>query len=291
MPSAAPGAVGGPSSLRRDHPAAAPARRPVLARPAGSPARGVAGPGSCNSSGRSRRRTSSAARRCGTGSAGRAISTTSPPTPRSSSPRPTTRWQPACSRRSARSAATSCSRRSSRRGAASSATGSATSSSERVPDRRAARRCGSTSWLSSRTTQGYLAEAIVGTDGSISLREHNCAIYHVATGTPAACQAELELFREVLGADVDPRDAHRLGRPLLLVPGRGQRRPDLGSDSGLFALHDGAARRLQDAARGTSETFGTNDAASEVAAACSWSVDATGSRAGRASPSRRGCRS
>lgn len=50
--------------------------------------------------------------------------------------------------------------------------------------------------------QGYLAEASVGTDGSIRLREHNCAIYHIAAGSPAACQAELELFREILGADV-----------------------------------------------------------------------------------------
>ncbi|MEA2612034.1 MAG: Methanogen output domain 1, partial [Chloroflexota bacterium] len=34
------------------------------------------------------------------------------------------------------------------------------------------------------------------------LREHNCAIYHIANGSPAACQAELELFSEVLGADI-----------------------------------------------------------------------------------------
>jgi predicted ArsR family transcriptional regulator len=55
--------------------------------------------------------------------------------------------------------------------------------------------------------QGYLAEASVDADGTIRLREHNCAIYHVAKGTPAACQAELELFREVLGADV-VRETH-----------------------------------------------------------------------------------
>jgi predicted ArsR family transcriptional regulator len=54
---------------------------------------------------------------------------------------------------------------------------------------------------------GYLAEASVDADGTIRLREHNCAIYHVAKGTPAACQAELELFREVLGADV-VRETH-----------------------------------------------------------------------------------
>lgn len=50
--------------------------------------------------------------------------------------------------------------------------------------------------------QGYLADTSIGTDGTIRLREHNCAIYHIAAGSPAACQAELELFSEVLGADV-----------------------------------------------------------------------------------------
>jgi len=50
--------------------------------------------------------------------------------------------------------------------------------------------------------QGYLADATLGPDGTIRLREHNCAIYHVAAGSPAACQAELELFSEILGADV-----------------------------------------------------------------------------------------
>jgi predicted ArsR family transcriptional regulator len=55
--------------------------------------------------------------------------------------------------------------------------------------------------------QGYLADTVMDADGSILLREHNCAIYHVARRTPAACQAELELFREVLGADVQ-RETH-----------------------------------------------------------------------------------
>lgn len=49
---------------------------------------------------------------------------------------------------------------------------------------------------------GYLADAVLDADGSIRLREHNCAIYHIAEGSPAACQAELQLFSEVLGADV-----------------------------------------------------------------------------------------
>jgi predicted ArsR family transcriptional regulator len=53
-----------------------------------------------------------------------------------------------------------------------------------------------------QSAYGYLAGAVLNTDGTIRLQEHNCAIYHVAAGSPAACQAELELFSEVLGADV-----------------------------------------------------------------------------------------
>ena len=54
---------------------------------------------------------------------------------------------------------------------------------------------------------GYLAEAVIDDDGSIRLREHNCAIYQVSQDTRAACEAELSLFREVLGADV-VRESH-----------------------------------------------------------------------------------
>jgi predicted ArsR family transcriptional regulator len=49
---------------------------------------------------------------------------------------------------------------------------------------------------------GYLADTNVSADGTIRLEEHNCAIYHVAAGSPAACQAELDLFTEILGAHV-----------------------------------------------------------------------------------------
>jgi predicted ArsR family transcriptional regulator len=55
--------------------------------------------------------------------------------------------------------------------------------------------------------QGYLAEVVVGADGIIRLVERNCAIYHVAADNGAACQSELDLFREVLGVDVE-REAH-----------------------------------------------------------------------------------
>jgi predicted ArsR family transcriptional regulator len=54
---------------------------------------------------------------------------------------------------------------------------------------------------------GYLAETILEPDGTIRLREHNCAIYQVAHGAPAACDAELALFRELLGAEV-VRETH-----------------------------------------------------------------------------------
>ena len=50
--------------------------------------------------------------------------------------------------------------------------------------------------------QGYLCGAELSADGTIRMREHNCAIFHVATDDPAACEAELQLFRDVLGADI-----------------------------------------------------------------------------------------
>jgi len=54
---------------------------------------------------------------------------------------------------------------------------------------------------------GYLAETIEREDGAILLREHNCAIDKVARRTNAACEAELALFRELLGPDVT-RETH-----------------------------------------------------------------------------------
>ncbi len=55
--------------------------------------------------------------------------------------------------------------------------------------------------------QGYLADATLDADGTIHLREHNCAILDVARGQRSACSAELDLFVEVLGADV-VRETH-----------------------------------------------------------------------------------
>ena len=54
---------------------------------------------------------------------------------------------------------------------------------------------------------GYLAEAIIGGDGTIRLREHNCAIFHLAREAGSCCDAELALFGEVLGTKV-VRETH-----------------------------------------------------------------------------------
>lgn len=55
--------------------------------------------------------------------------------------------------------------------------------------------------------QGYLSNAEVAADGTLRLRQCNCAIFGVAARTTSPCEAELELFREVLGAEV-VRETH-----------------------------------------------------------------------------------
>lgn len=54
---------------------------------------------------------------------------------------------------------------------------------------------------------GYLSEAVIADDGSIRLREHNCAIDKISRRTTAPCDAELDLFRELLGPGVQ-RESH-----------------------------------------------------------------------------------
>jgi len=55
---------------------------------------------------------------------------------------------------------------------------------------------------------GYLCRATVDADGTtVRLTEHNCAIHRIAMGQPSACVAELEMFADVLGADV-VRETH-----------------------------------------------------------------------------------
>jgi predicted ArsR family transcriptional regulator len=48
---------------------------------------------------------------------------------------------------------------------------------------------------------GYFSEVRVEPDG-IRLVEHNCAVLNVARGIPAACRAELDLFRGLLGVNL-----------------------------------------------------------------------------------------
>jgi len=55
--------------------------------------------------------------------------------------------------------------------------------------------------------QGYLSEAITDGNGTVRLVEYNCAIYHVAKGSVAACRSELDLFSDVLGVQV-VRESH-----------------------------------------------------------------------------------
>jgi predicted ArsR family transcriptional regulator len=55
--------------------------------------------------------------------------------------------------------------------------------------------------------QGYLSNAEVDADGTLRLRQCNCAIFGVAAQSTSPCEAELDLFREVLGADV-VRETH-----------------------------------------------------------------------------------
>lgn len=49
--------------------------------------------------------------------------------------------------------------------------------------------------------QGYISETSADGDG-IRLVEHNCAVLDIARGSDAACRAELDLFRDVLGTEV-----------------------------------------------------------------------------------------
>ena len=55
--------------------------------------------------------------------------------------------------------------------------------------------------------QGYLSSASVGDDGTIRLRQCNCAIFGIAAQSSLPCEAELDLFRDVLGATV-VRETH-----------------------------------------------------------------------------------
>jgi predicted ArsR family transcriptional regulator len=55
--------------------------------------------------------------------------------------------------------------------------------------------------------QGYLSSAVIGVDGTIRLQQCNCAIYGIASASSSPCEAELQLFHDVLGAEV-VRESH-----------------------------------------------------------------------------------
>ena len=54
---------------------------------------------------------------------------------------------------------------------------------------------------------GYLGRASLDADGTIRLYEHNCAIYGISGTYQTACTAELQLFKELFGANVT-RECH-----------------------------------------------------------------------------------
>jgi predicted ArsR family transcriptional regulator len=51
-----------------------------------------------------------------------------------------------------------------------------------------------------QSEQGYVCELLE--DDGLRLVEHNCPIHQVAKDAPAACEAEVRLFREALGVEV-----------------------------------------------------------------------------------------
>jgi predicted ArsR family transcriptional regulator len=55
--------------------------------------------------------------------------------------------------------------------------------------------------------QGYLSSAAIDPDGVIRMRQCNCAIFGIASQTASPCDAELDLYRDVLGAEVI-RESH-----------------------------------------------------------------------------------
>lgn len=71
----------------------------------------------------------------------------------------------------------------------------------------AARRLGDTLPARGLSAEDPIADGPAAGPEAIQMRQANCAIYDVATRHPQACHSELELYREVLGADV-VREAH-----------------------------------------------------------------------------------
>jgi predicted ArsR family transcriptional regulator len=71
-----------------------------------------------------------------------------------------------------------------------------------VPDTTAPLRRRVAALARQRTVEGYMAEARVDGD-AVLLIEHHCPVCLAAAACTGLCRGELELFRGVLGADVD----------------------------------------------------------------------------------------
>ena len=71
-----------------------------------------------------------------------------------------------------------------------------------VPDTRAPLRRRVAALARQRTTEGYMAEARADGD-TVLLIEHHCPVCRAAAACTGLCRGELELFRAVLGAEVD----------------------------------------------------------------------------------------
>jgi predicted ArsR family transcriptional regulator len=62
-----------------------------------------------------------------------------------------------------------------------------------------------------RTAEGYEAEVVEDTDGSLLLLEHHCPVCEAATACQGLCRGELATFKEALGDDVAvDREQHLL---------------------------------------------------------------------------------
>lgn len=62
-----------------------------------------------------------------------------------------------------------------------------------------------------RSAEGYMAEVREDHDGSHLLIEHHCPVCEAATACTGICQAELDVFRQTLGASVSvEREQHLL---------------------------------------------------------------------------------
>jgi predicted ArsR family transcriptional regulator len=72
---------------------------------------------------------------------------------------------------------------------------------------------------------GYMAEMEAGEDGRFILRQHHCALCRVARSFPQICGKELELFAELLDADVTHEQHLLRGDHLCSFVIRPKRRP------------------------------------------------------------------